>query len=95
MLLYYSVVKEKICAEPKVQKYPSGSRGSPAKGVVRETVARVQIPPSAPKRPESNLFDSGLFFIDTDFTCFAWNEKVPQVQFLKLRKFLISFSNLY
>ena len=31
-----------------MQKYPSGSRGSPAKGVVRETVARVQIPPSAP-----------------------------------------------
>ena len=32
------------------QKYPSGRRGSPAKGVGRETVARVQIPPSAPKR---------------------------------------------
>ncbi len=30
--------------------YPSGSRGSPAKGVVRETAARVQISPSAPKR---------------------------------------------
>ncbi len=28
--------------------YPSGSRGSPAKGVVRETAARVQISPSAP-----------------------------------------------
>ena len=32
-----------------LQKYPSGRRGSPAKGVGRETVARVQIPPSAPK----------------------------------------------
>lgn len=32
-----------------MQKYPSGRRGSPAKGVGRETVARVQIPPSAPK----------------------------------------------
>ena len=31
------------------QKYPRGSRGSPAKGVVWETVARVRIPPSAPK----------------------------------------------
>ena len=33
-----------------MRKYPSGSRGSPAKGVVRETAARVQIPPSAPIR---------------------------------------------
>ena len=32
-----------------MQKYPSGRRGSPAKGVGRETVARVQIPPSAPE----------------------------------------------
>ena len=32
-----------------LQKYPSGRRGSPAKGVGRETVARVQIPPSAPE----------------------------------------------
>ena len=32
-----------------MQKYPRGSRGSPAKGVVWETVARVRIPPSAPK----------------------------------------------
>ncbi len=35
-----------------MQKYPSGRRGSPAKGVGRETVARVQIPPSAPSRRE-------------------------------------------
>lgn len=32
-----------------MEKYPSGRRGSPAKGVGRETVARVQIPPSPPK----------------------------------------------
>ncbi len=38
-----------------MQKYPSGSRGSPAKGVVRETVARVQIPPSAPSEYNPNL----------------------------------------
>ena len=30
------------------EKYPRGRRGSPAKGVVRETVARVQIPLSPP-----------------------------------------------
>ena len=35
-----------------LRMYPSGSRGSPAKGVVRETAARVQISPSAPKRRE-------------------------------------------
>ena len=32
-----------------MQKYPRGSRGSPAKGVVWETVARVRISSSAPK----------------------------------------------
>ena len=31
-----------------MEKYPRGRRGSPAKGVVRETVARVQIPLSPP-----------------------------------------------
>ena len=38
----------KVCSFG-TQKYPSGRRGSPAKGVGRETVARVQIPPSAPE----------------------------------------------
>ena len=33
------------------EKYPRGRRGSPAKGVVRETVARVQIPLSPPNCP--------------------------------------------
>ena len=33
-----------------VEKYPSGRRGSPAKGVVWETAARVQIPPSPPPK---------------------------------------------
>ena len=33
-----------------MQKYPRGSRGSPAKGVVWETVARVRISSSAPKK---------------------------------------------
>ena len=41
-----------------LQKYPSGRRGSPAKGVGGlETRARVQIPPSAPKSfPSGKLF---------------------------------------
>ena len=33
-----------------VEKYPSGRRGSPAKGVVCESAARVQIPPSPPNK---------------------------------------------
>ena len=45
-----------------MQKYPSGSRGSPAKGVVRETVARVQIPPSAPFTPVA--FGSGCLLAE-------------------------------
>ena len=35
-----------------MEKYPRGRRGSPAKGVVRESVARVQIPLSPPKATE-------------------------------------------
>ena len=37
-----------------MEKYPRGRRGSPAKGVVRETVARVQIPPSPPTVSNQN-----------------------------------------
>ena len=44
--------------EPRLEKYSSGRRGAPAKGVGRVTVARVQIPPSPPN-PESS--DSGFF----------------------------------
>ena len=33
-----------------MEKYPRGRRGSPAKGVVRDTVARVQIPLSPPSQ---------------------------------------------
>ena len=36
-----------------MQKYPRGSRGSPAKGVVWETVARVRISSSAPKNAQA------------------------------------------
>ena len=36
-----------------MQKYPRGSRGSPAKGVVWETVARVRISSSAPEKDRS------------------------------------------
>ena len=38
-----------------MQKYPRGSRGSPAKGVVWETVARVRISSSAPKNAPACL----------------------------------------
>ena len=36
--------------EPRLEKYSSGRRGAPAKGVGRVTVARVQIPLSPPYR---------------------------------------------
>ena len=38
-----------------MEKYPSGRRGSPAKGVVRESVARVQIPLSPPQKDETEM----------------------------------------
>ena len=37
-----------------LQKYSSGWRGAPAKGIGRETGARVQIPPSAPFQIHAN-----------------------------------------
>ena len=45
-----------------LRKYPSGRRGSPAKGVGRETVARVQIPPSAPNPEVFTGKDFGIFY---------------------------------
>ena len=44
-----------------MQKYPRGSRGSPAKGVVPVTVARVRISPSAPK-PGQGFFLALVLF---------------------------------
>ena len=40
---------------PAMEKYPSGRRGSPAKGVVRVTAARVQIPASPLKPLRTNV----------------------------------------
>ena len=37
------------CGAIFIEKYPSGSRGSPAKGVDRERGARVRIPSSLPE----------------------------------------------
>ena len=39
-----------------LEKYPRGRRGSPAKGVVRESVARVQIPLSPPNGTDKNTY---------------------------------------
>ena len=83
MLLYYSVVKEKICAEPKVQKYPSGSRGSPAKGVVRETVARVQIPPSAPRATAFEPDGKGIAIHFHKWSCGRCRGKTIQAEKLR------------
>ena len=43
-----------------MEKYPRGRRGSPAKGVGRVSVARVQIPPSPPIK---RIRICGSFFI--------------------------------
>ena len=37
-----------------MEKYSRGRRGAPAKGVGRETIARVQIPPSPPSETDKN-----------------------------------------
>ena len=45
-----------------VEKYPSGRRGSPAKGVVCESAARVQIPPSPPPK-DTDVDTMSVFFL--------------------------------
>ena len=45
---------------PYLEKYPSGRRGSPAKGVVLLKAARVQIPASPPD--SSDLYNPGYFY---------------------------------
>ena len=47
--------------------YPRGRRGSPAKGVVRETVARVQIPQSPPKKKATKY--GGFFAFNDTISC--------------------------
>ena len=46
-----------------LEKYPSGRRGSPAKGVVRVTAARVQIPASPLKPLRTNVLKGFLFLL--------------------------------
>lgn len=52
-----------------LQKYPRGSRGSPAKGVASVMVARVQISSSAPDVNNANLeFNSEfVLFFDNEY----------------------------
>ena len=59
-IIHYAIRKQKLTLE----KYPRGRRGSPAKGVVRESVARVQIPLSPPLVNNTNPRQSEfvLFF---------------------------------
>ena len=57
-------------ADGDLEKYPRGRRGSPAKGVGRDTVARVQIPASPPDLPRIPGF-SGEFFSSLHFPASA------------------------
>ena len=47
---------------PAMEKYPSGRRGSPAKGVVRVTAARVQIPASPLLEPLRTIVLKGFLY---------------------------------
>ena len=46
-----------------MEKYSSGRRGTPAKGIGRETGARVQIPPSPPKENIRTFIIRGVYFL--------------------------------
>ena len=57
--------KNKVCYDKKAQmsgmkKYSRGRRGAPAKGIGRETGARVQIPPSPPIIQYSTLQERSI-----------------------------------
>ena len=56
MLLYFCNTQT-IFNQFTLEKYPRGRRGSPAKGVVRESVARVQIPLSPPPNSVVSIKD--------------------------------------
>ena len=49
-----------------MEKYSRGRRGAPAKGVGRETGARVQIPPSPPTVNGLKPMVLGYFFISSN-----------------------------
>ena len=50
-----------------MEKYSRGRRGAPAKGVGRETVARVQIPPSPPRGIAFEHLCSCAIFCSIDY----------------------------
>ena len=50
-----------------LEMYSRGRRGAPAKGVGRETVARVQIPPSPPRIPHKQAVYAVFLFAVTHF----------------------------
>ena len=97
VVLYFSVM----------QKYPSGSRGSPAKGVVRETVAWVQIPSSAPRRRKAKFLKGCLLdnlfsltpatpFFHKSFVCKIFAEALFFARyFLVAGCFLLSGYNIF
>ena len=53
-----------------MEKYPRGRRGGFAKALGRATGAGVRIPPSPPKRPESNPAAFCLVFRQFQDTCY-------------------------
>ena len=57
-----------------LEKYSRGRRGAPAKGVGRETGARVQIPPSPPEQP-LGFFERLLFFAKESIKRWELNPK--------------------
>ncbi len=76
-IIHYAIRKQKLTLE----KYPRGRRGSPAKGVVRESVARVQIPLSPPLVNNTNPRQSEfVLFFERDYfgVCVGMNIASPE-----------------
>ena len=63
-----------------MEKYSRGRRGAPAKGVGRETGARVQIPPSPPTVNGLKPMVLGYFFISSntfDYVFLTFHNQIP------------------
>ena len=58
--MYFFMVVYKSAVSYQVKKYSRGWRGAPAKGIGRESGARVQIPPSSPHYSARRNNDIGL-----------------------------------
>ena len=76
-----------------MERYPRGRRDVPAKDAVRETVARVQIPPSPPSETDKNTLSVFCFY---ELLLVKFYYKITLIKYLiNNQRFKISLLNLF